>query len=53
MRLALIDQQEVTHIKAIFDGLSNSASWKGKITVVIAAKRHHIRTFPGKLLPFQ
>jgi eukaryotic translation initiation factor 2C len=39
-------QQEVPHIKAVLSSLSNSGPWNGKITVVIAAKRHHIRCFP-------
>jgi eukaryotic translation initiation factor 2C len=40
-------QQEVPHIKAVLSGLSNAGPWNGKITVIIAAKRHHIRCFPG------
>lgn len=36
------------HIKTVLNGLSNSGPWNGKLTVVIAAKRHHIRAFPGK-----
>ena len=40
-------QQEVPHIKAVLSSLSNTGSWTGKITVIIASKRHHIRAFPA------
>lgn len=40
-------QQEVPQIKAVLNSLSNSGPWTGKITVIIAAKRHHIRCFPA------
>jgi eukaryotic translation initiation factor 2C len=33
--------EEVVHIKSVLSSLSNSGPWNGKITVVIAAKRHH------------
>lgn len=39
-------QQEVPHIKAVLSSVSNAGPWNGKITVVVAAKRHHIRAFP-------
>ncbi|KAL2809793.1 Piwi domain-containing protein [Aspergillus granulosus] len=38
-------QQEVLDIKAIFMKLTGE-QWKGKFTVVIANKRHHLRAFP-------
>jgi eukaryotic translation initiation factor 2C len=38
-------QQEILDIKAIFMKLTNEA-WKGKFTVVVANKRHHLRAFP-------
>jgi eukaryotic translation initiation factor 2C len=38
-------QQEVPHIKAVLSKIQGS-EWKGKITVIIAAKRHHVRAFP-------
>lgn len=37
--------EEVPCIRAIMDKLANG-KWNGKITVIIAAKRHHIRAFP-------
>jgi eukaryotic translation initiation factor 2C len=38
-------QQEVLDIKAIFMRLTDD-KWKGKFTVVVANKRHHLRAFP-------
>ncbi|KAK5089548.1 Protein argonaute [Exophiala xenobiotica] len=38
-------QEEVPHIRAVLDKLSNG-KWGGKLTVVIASKRHHLRAFP-------
>ncbi|THC99021.1 hypothetical protein EYZ11_001495 [Aspergillus tanneri] len=38
-------QQEVFDIKGIFMKLTQD-QWKGKFTVVIANKRHHLRAFP-------
>ncbi|KAB8071607.1 Piwi domain-containing protein [Aspergillus leporis] len=38
-------KQEVLDIKAIFMKLTQD-QWKGKFTVIIANKRHHIRAFP-------
>ncbi|KAL4786184.1 Piwi domain-containing protein [Aspergillus varians] len=37
--------QEVHNIKAVLMGLTRD-QWKGKFTVVIANKRHHLRAFP-------
>ncbi|KKK16353.1 hypothetical protein P175DRAFT_0477219 [Aspergillus ochraceoroseus IBT 24754] len=37
--------QEVFDMKSIFMNLTNNL-WKGKFTVVIANKRHHLRAFP-------
>ncbi|KAJ9500329.1 Protein argonaute [Exophiala xenobiotica] len=39
--------QEVPHIKAVLEKCNNEKKWTGKITVIIAGKRHHIRCFPG------
>ena len=39
-------QQEVPHIRAIMTKLGGGRPWDGKLTVVIASKRHHIRAFP-------
>ncbi|PWY92461.1 eukaryotic translation initiation factor 2c [Aspergillus heteromorphus CBS 117.55] len=38
-------EQEVFDMKAIFMKLTKD-QWKGKFTVVVANKRHHIRAFP-------
>lgn len=38
-------QQELVDMKAIFMRLTQD-QWKGKFTVVVANKRHHIRAFP-------
>jgi eukaryotic translation initiation factor 2C len=38
--------QEVPHIKAVMNACNNNQVWEGKLTVVIASKRHHIRAFP-------
>ncbi|KAI9370101.1 ribonuclease H-like domain-containing protein [Aspergillus egyptiacus] len=38
-------QQEILDIKSIFMRLTQD-QWKGKFTVVIANKRHHLRAFP-------
>ena len=40
-------EQEVKHIKAVLD-IVNGTKWDGKLTVVIAGKRHHVRAFPEK-----
>lgn len=38
-------QEEVPHLRAVLDKVAGG-SWTGKLTVVIASKRHHIRAFP-------
>lgn len=38
-------QEEVPHLRGVLDKLSGG-SWNGKLTVVVASKRHHIRAFP-------
>jgi eukaryotic translation initiation factor 2C len=38
-------RQEVPHIKALFSNISGKP-WTGKLTVVVASKRHHVRAFP-------
>jgi len=45
-QFAHVLNQEVPHIKAIIEACSNSKAWNGKITVIIASKRHHVRAFP-------
>jgi eukaryotic translation initiation factor 2C len=44
-QFAHVIQQEVPHIKAVLSKVSGKP-WDGKLTVVIASKRHHIRAFP-------
>jgi len=44
-QFAHVMNQEVPHIKAVLDKISGKP-WDGKITVIIASKRHHIRAFP-------
>jgi eukaryotic translation initiation factor 2C len=39
--------EEVVHIKSVLSSLSSSRAWDGKITVIIAAKRHHSE-FPNQ-----
>ncbi|KAK4934510.1 Protein argonaute [Elasticomyces elasticus] len=46
-QFAHVLNQEVPHIKAIMEACAGKA-WGGKITVVIAGKRHHVRAFPGQ-----
>lgn len=41
-------QQEVPYIKAVMDQCNNNQPWDGKLTVIIATKRHHVRSFPDK-----
>ncbi|DAA78333.1 TPA_exp: Uncharacterized protein A8136_4309 [Trichophyton benhamiae CBS 112371] len=38
-------QQEIPHIKDIFSEIMGS-DWPGKMTIVVASKRHHVRAFP-------
>jgi eukaryotic translation initiation factor 2C len=38
-------QSEVAYIKAVLNDVTNG-QWQGKMTTVIASKRHHIRAFP-------
>lgn len=44
-QFAQVLEREVLDMRAIFMELTNQ-QWKGKFTVVIANKRHHIRAFP-------
>ena len=43
-------QEEVPAIRLVFAQAAKNAgiTWKGELTVIIAAKRHHIRAFPQK-----
>lgn len=38
-------QQEVPHIKGVLRDISGKP-WGGKLTVIVASKRHHVRAFP-------
>ena len=41
-------QKELPHIRKSLDAVAGAENkWNGKITVVIASKRHHIRAFPA------
>ncbi|KEF61906.1 uncharacterized protein A1O9_03478 [Exophiala aquamarina CBS 119918] len=44
-QFAHVLHQEVPEIKAVLSGITKD-KWNGKITVIIASKRHHIRAFP-------
>jgi len=44
-QFAQVMQDEVPHIRAVMDKLAGS-KWTGKLTVIVASKRHHIRAFP-------
>ncbi len=44
-QFAHVLQQEVPHIKAVLSRIAGKP-WGGKLTVVVASKRHHIRAFP-------
>lgn len=39
-------KEEVPAIISVLSSISNAGEWKGKLTVVIASKRHSIRCFP-------
>ncbi|KKZ62495.1 hypothetical protein EMCG_03108 [[Emmonsia] crescens] len=39
-------QQEIPFVKVLLKEFNQGAEWGGKITVVVASKRHHIRAFP-------
>lgn len=39
-------QQEIPFMKAILKEINQGNEWQGKMTVVIASKRHHVRAFP-------
>ena len=44
-QFAHVMHQEVPHIKAILNKIAGKP-WDGKITVIVASKRHHVRAFP-------
>lgn len=44
-QFADVMRQEVPHIRGVLNKISGKP-WDGKMTVIIAAKRHHIRAFP-------
>jgi eukaryotic translation initiation factor 2C len=46
-QFAHVLQQEVPIIKAVLSKASEKP-WAGKLTVVVASKRHHIRAFPAQ-----
>ncbi|KAI5293048.1 hypothetical protein KEM52_005858 [Ascosphaera acerosa] len=37
---------EVVYLRKLLKDLNNQQDWTGKLTVVVASKRHHIRAFP-------
>ncbi|KAG5287396.1 eukaryotic translation initiation factor 2c [Histoplasma capsulatum G186AR] len=39
-------QQEIPFIKSLLKEFNKGVEWGGKVTVVVASKRHHIRAFP-------
>ena len=45
-QFAHVLQQEVPHIRAVLSKILGG-NWGGKLTVIIASKRHNIRAFPG------
>ena len=38
-------QQEVKSLKKVLN-IASGSTWKGKLTVVVASKRHHVRAYP-------
>jgi eukaryotic translation initiation factor 2C len=46
----MVVQEELPAIRLVIEQAAKNAgiAWKGDITVIIAAKRHHIRAFPQK-----
>ncbi|EXJ80238.1 hypothetical protein A1O1_08380 [Capronia coronata CBS 617.96] len=44
-QFAHVLNQEVPHIKSVLD-VAAGKKWEGKITVIVASKRHHVRAFP-------
>ncbi|KAK5065213.1 hypothetical protein LTR84_001050 [Exophiala bonariae] len=45
-QFAHVLNQEVPEIRNVLGELSDSKKFEGKITVIIASKRHHVRAFP-------
>ncbi|KIX93759.1 uncharacterized protein Z520_10665 [Fonsecaea multimorphosa CBS 102226] len=41
-------QQEVPHIRSVIESCMDGQKFQGKITVISANKRHHVRCFPDK-----
>ena len=44
-QFAHVMHQEVPHIKGVLNKIAGKP-WDGKITVIVASKRHHVRAFP-------
>lgn len=44
-QFAHVLNQEIPHIKAVLDTFCEK-KWDGKVTVIVASKRHHVRAFP-------
>ncbi|OAP56736.1 hypothetical protein AYL99_08848 [Fonsecaea erecta] len=40
--------EEVPQIRKVIQSCMNGHTWDGRVTVIIANKRHHIRSFPDK-----
>ena len=47
-QFAHVLHQEVPNIKAVIKDVMNGQDFNGKITVIVASKRHHVRAFPEK-----